>query len=182
MQKSSPNLSSSILDCLWIRPHAGRYTSSAAMRPELRESLMCSQGNASCPISCTELSQIRHTTKTVFQMNTTSHPRQTHSAHCDVVVILTSILFHRGLLHSYIHINAHKERAGRERLLFHHTIGWWFSNKAYINDKTKCLYLSAFFIPETTYRISGGKKKKKKLESTRLLVYSLIRTPLQAKY
>lgn len=141
------------MDCLWIRFHAGRYTSSAAVRPQLRESLMCWQGNASCPNSCTELSQIRHTTKTVLQMNTASHPGQTHSAQCDAVLILTSFLFHRGLLHSYVHINVHKERAGSEGLLFHHTIGWWFSNKAYINDKTKCLYLFAFFISGTTYRI-----------------------------
>ena len=91
-------------------------------------------------------------------MNTTSHPGQTHSVLSDDVEILTSFLFHRGLLHSYVHIHVHKEIADRERLLFHHTVGWWFSNKAYIKDKTKYLYLHAFFfflcISETTYRIS----------------------------
>ena len=138
---------------------------------------MCSKGNASCPVSRTELSKMRHTTKTMLQMNTSSHPGQTHSALSDAVVILTSFLFHRGLLHSYVQINVRKERADRERFLFHRTISWWFINKAYINDKTKYLYLYAFLISETTYRIS----KKKILVSGQLVVYSLIRTPLYVK-
>jgi hypothetical protein len=145
VQISNPNLSSSILDYLLIQLHADRYTSSAAVRCELRDSLMCLKCNASCSVSCTELPKIRHTMKTMLQMNTASHPEQTDSALSDAVVILTSCLFHRGLLHPYVHIHAHKERADREWFLFHRTIGWWFSNKAYINDKTKYLYLSAFF-------------------------------------
>jgi hypothetical protein len=104
---------------------------------------MCLKGKVSCPVSCTELSKIRYTTKTMLQMNTISRPGQTHSALSDAVVILTSFLFHHGILHSYVHINVRKERADRERLLFHWTVGWWFSNKAYINDKTKYLYLCA---------------------------------------
>ena len=103
VQKSNPNLSSSILDCLLIQLHADRYTSPAAVRPELRDSLMCLKGNASSPVSCTELSKIRITKKTMLQMNTTSHPGQTHSGLSDAAVILTRFLFHRGLLHSYAH-------------------------------------------------------------------------------
>ena len=132
MQKSNPNLSSSILDCLLIQLHADRYTSSAAVRSELRDSLMCLKRNASCSVSCTELPKIRHTMKTTLQMNTASHPEQTDSALSDAVVILTSCLFHRGLLLSYVHmhVHAHKERADRVWFLFHRTIGWWFSNTA----------------------------------------------------
>jgi hypothetical protein len=71
---------------------------------------MCLKGNASCPVSCTELSKTRYTMKIMLQMNTTSHPGQTHSAHSDAVVILTSFLFHRGLLHSYAQIHVQRER------------------------------------------------------------------------
>ena len=114
-------------------------------------------------------------------MNTTSHPGQTHSVLSDDVEILTSFLFHRGLLHSYVHIHVHKEIADRERLLFHHTVGWWFSNKAYIKDKTKYLYLHAFFFFFVFPKLPTGFRKTI-LESARLLVYSLIRTPLYVKY
>jgi hypothetical protein len=114
VQKSNPNLSGSIFDCLLIQLHADRYTSSAAVRPELRDSLMCLKGIVSCLVSCTELSKIRHTTKTMLQVNITPHPGQTHSALSDAVVILTSFLFHRGLLQSYVH-NIYTKRERIER-------------------------------------------------------------------
>jgi len=129
------------LGCLWIKLHVDRYTSSVAVLPELSDSMTCLKGNTSCPVSCTELSQIRHTTKTISQMNTTSHPGQTHSALSDAVVILMSFLFHRGLLQSYVCIHLHKEKAHSERFLFHRTTGW------FVVKETSVMQFRCFIAP-----------------------------------